>query len=152
MLIFGELAVTLDSYNIEGRNRINLGEDLAVTPEEVTALAVRGTDAGRGARVQFSANAFATYTQGLDLVAASPMSLFRGRFGRTTWTLAGNWNDTKINRDSINTNVIGSLRKHQLEELAPEFRFSLTANHTWRPWRLLSRLQLLWRLHRATSE
>ena len=139
-LTLGDLSLTLDYYNIELRNRIGLGEDLAVSPEDVAALAARGVDASRVARVQFFANAFETYTQGIDLVASYPLNLFRGRFGRTVWTLVGNWNDTKINLDSIDTNVIGSLRKHQLEELEPEFRFSLTADHTWRAWRLLSRL------------
>ena len=140
VLTLGALSVTLDYYNIELRNRIGLGEDLAITPEDVAALAARGVDASRVSNVQFFANAFETYTQGIDLVATYPVSLLGGRLGRTVWTFAGNWNDTKINLDSIDTNVIGSLRKHQLEELEPEFRFSLTADHTWGPWRLLSRL------------
>ena len=140
VLTLGALSVTLDYYNIELRNRIGSGEFLPITPDDVAALAAQGVDASRVSNVQFFANAFETYTQGIDLVATYPVSLLGGRLGRTVWTFAGNWNDTKINLDSIDTNVIGPLRKHQLEELEPEFRFSLTADHTWGPWRLLSRL------------
>ena len=114
-----------------------MGERLAITPDDVAALAAQGVDASQVSNVQFFANAFETYTQGIDIVATYPLRLSGGRFGRTVWTFAGNWNDTKINLDSIDPHVIGSLRKHQLEELEPEFRFSLTADHTWGPCRNL---------------
>ena len=140
VLTLGALSITLDYYNIELRNRIGVGERLAITPDDVAALAAQGVDASRVSNVQFFANAFETYTQGIDLVATYLVRLSGGRFGRTVWTFAGNWNDTKINLASIDPHVIGSLRKHQLEELEPEFRCSLTADHTWGPWRLLARL------------
>ncbi len=140
VLTRGALSVTLDYYHIELRNRIGVGERLAITPADVAALAAQGVDASRVSNVQFFANAFETYTQGIDLVATYPLRLAGGRFGRTVWTFAGNWTDTKLNLASIDPHVIGSLRKHQLEELEPEFRFSLTADHTWGPWRLLGRL------------
>ncbi len=140
VLTRGALSVTLDYYHIELRNRIGVGERLAITPADVAALAAQGVDASRVSNVQFFANAFETYTQGIDLVATYALRLAGGRFGRTVWTFAGNWTDTTLNLASIDPHVIGSLRKHQLEELEPEFRFSLTADHTWGPWRLLGRL------------
>ncbi len=76
----------------------------------------------------------------MDLVATYPLELFGGSIGTTMLMFAGNWNDTKINLDSIDTNVITALQKHQLEEVEPEFRFSLMASHTWGAWHLLTRL------------
>ena len=140
VLSIDALSVTLDYYNIEIRNRIGLTDSQSITADDVAALAAQGVDASGVRTVKFFANAFETYTQGIDLVATYPLELFGGSIGTTMLTFAGNWNDTKINLDSINSQVIGSLRKHQLEELEPEFRFSLMADHTWGPWRFLTRL------------
>ena len=140
ILTLGNLSVTLDYYNMEVRNRIGLTSSQTITAEDVSALAAQGIDA-RGVRtVKFFANAFETYTQGVDMVATYPLELFGGSIGRTMFTFAGNWNDTKINLDSIDSNVITSLQKHQLRGIEPEFRLSLMADHMWGPWRLLSRL------------
>ena len=140
VLSLEELSVTLDYYNIEIRNRIGLTSSQSITAGDVAALAALGVDASGVRTVKFFANAFETYTQGLDLVATYPLELFGGSIGTTLLTLVGNWNDTKINLDSIDSNVITSLQKHQIEGIEPEFRFSLMADHIWGPWRLLARL------------
>ena len=140
ILTLSNLSVTLDYYNMEVRNRIGLTSAQGVTPEDVAALAAIGVDASRVSNVRFFTNAFETYTQGLDLVATYPLELFGGSIGRTMLTFAGNWNDTNLNLDSINSQVINSVRKVQVEDVEPEFRFSLMADHTWGSWRFLSRL------------
>ena len=139
VLTLGELSVTLDYYNIEVRNRIGLTAPQSITAEDKAALAARGV-ATRVTTVNFFTNAFETYTQGVDLVATYPLRLFGDRYGTTLLTFAGNWNDTKLNLDSINSQVIDSVRKVQVEEIEPEFRFSLMADHTWGAWRGLLRL------------
>ena len=140
VLTLDELSVTLDYYNIAVRNRIGLTSAQGITPEDVVTLAAMGVDASRVRSVRFFTNAFETYTQGIDLVATYSLELFGGRTGTTLLTLAGNWNDTNLNLDSINSQVINSVRKVQVEDVDPEFRFSLMADHTWGPWRFLSRL------------
>ena len=140
VLTLGELSVTLDYYNIEVRNRIGLTAPQTITAHDIAALAARGVDNRGVTTVKFFANAFETYTQGIDLVATYPLDLFSDRIGTTLLTFAGNWNDTKLNLDSIDAQVIDSVRKVQVEEIEPEFRFSLMADHTWGPWRLLARL------------
>ena len=140
VLTLGDLSVTLDYYNIEVRNRIGLSAPQLITAEDILALAARGVDNRGVTTVNFFANAFETYTQGIDLVATYPLRLFGGRYGKTMLTFAGNWNDTKLNLDSIDSQVIGSVRKVQVEEIEPEFRFSLMADHTWGAWRGLLRL------------
>ena len=140
VLTLDELSVTLDYYNIAVRNRIGLTSAQGITPEDVVTLAAMGVDASRVRSVRFFTNAFETYTQGIDLVATYSLELFGGRTGTTLLTLAGNWNDTNLNLDSINSQVINSVRKVQVEDVEPEFRFSLMADHTWGPWRFLSRL------------
>ncbi len=139
VLTLGELSVTLDYYNIEVRNRIGLTAPQSLTAQDVAALAARGVDT-RVTTVTFFTNAFETYTQGIDLVATYPLRLFGDRYGRTMLTFAGNWNDTKLNLDSIDSQVISSVRKVQVEGIEPEFRFSLMADHTWGPLRFLTRL------------
>ena len=141
VLTLGDLSVTLDYYNIEVRNRIGLTSRQGITPDDVSALAAMGVDVGSIQNVRFFTNAFESYTQGIDLVATYPLELFGGSIGRTMLTFAGNWNDTNLNLESINSAVIDAVRKIQVEDGEPEFRFSLMADHSWGNWRFLSRLQ-----------
>ena len=140
VLTLGDLSVTLDYYNIEVRNRIGLASAQSIEPSDVAALAAQGVDARSISAVRFFTNAFESYTQGIDLVATYPLELFGGNIGRTMLTFAGNWNDTNLNLESI-SEVIMSVRKVQIEDTEPEFRFSLMADHSWGNWRFLSRLQ-----------
>ena len=140
VLTLGDLSVTLDYYNIEVRNRIGLTSRQTLTPGDVDTLAAMGVDVGSVRNLRFFTNAFESYTQGIDLVATYPLELFGGSIGRTMLTFAGNWNDTNLNLESINSAVIDSVRKIQVEDGEPEFRFSLMADHSWGNWRFLSRL------------
>ena len=141
VLTLGDLSVTIDYYNIEVRNRIGLTSRQGITPDDVDALTAMGVDVGSVRNIRFFTNAFESYTQGIDLVATYPLELFGGSIGRTMLTFAGNWNDTNLNLESINSAVIDSVRKIQVEDGEPEFRFSLMADHSWGNWRFLSRLQ-----------
>jgi len=87
-------------------------------------------------QAKWFANDFDTTTEGIDVVATYPMELFGGL---TQFTLTGNYNRTTI--DERNTDTIGNVRKHQIEEGRPKIRLTLTADHQAGPWRLLSRVR-----------
>ena len=93
-----------------------------------------GIDPGAIASVNYFTNDFDTTTQGIDLVATYPLTT---PIGRTMFTLAGNWTNTKV--DDYDPAISGDLYAQQIVETSPEFRFTLTADHTWGPWRLLAR-------------
>ena len=132
----GGLAVTIDYYNIKVKDRIAQTSNLNLTPEDIDALQAQGVaDASSFSQVRFFTNDFDTTTQGIDVVATYPVEMLGGD---TTFTFAGNWNQTRV--DAFNPDIIHPEKVRQLEEGLPEFRFSLTADHQRGPWRFLSRL------------
>ena len=132
----GKLEVTVDYYRIKMQDRVGLTSTLTLTETDIAALLARGvTDASSFTGVRYFTNDFDTTTQGVDLVATYPLET---RVGHTLFTVVGNWNDTTVDRR--NPVVINDRRVRQLEDSLPEFRFSLTGDHTSGPWRLLTRL------------
>ncbi len=132
----GDLDVTVDYYRIKVQGRLALTSNLKLTQMDIDALLAQGvTDARSFSGVNFFTNDFDTSTQGVDLVATYPLHTFAGH---TLLTFVGNWTDTQV--DSFNPNIINSRRRRQYEDALPEFRFSLTADHTWGPWRFLTRV------------
>ncbi len=132
----GDLDVTVDYYRIKVQGRLALTSNLKLTQMDIDALLAQGvTDARSFSGVNFFTNDFDTTTQGVDLVATYPLHTFAGH---TLLTFVGNWTDTQV--DSFNPNIINSRRRRQYEDALPEFRFSLTADHTWGPWRFLTRV------------
>ncbi len=132
----GDLSVTVDYYRIKVQDRIGQTASQTLTDMDKAVLLAQGvTDASSYSSVRFFANAFDTTTQGVDIVATYPLETVAGE---TLLTFVGNWNDTEVDR--FDPNVIGAMRLLQLEESLPEFRFSLMADHTWGPWRFLTRL------------
>ena len=132
----GRLDVTLDYYRIKLQDRIGLTKTLTLTESDIATLLARGVaDASSFTGVRYFTNDFDTTTQGIDLVATYPLETFAGS---TRFTFVGNWNKTQV--DSRNPAIIDDGRVRQLEDNLPEFRFSLTSDHTYGPWRLLTRL------------
>ena len=137
ILTLGDLSVTADYYNMEVRRRIMLSQNFLLTEADRAALAAVGIDIV-GGQVSYFNNDFSTTTQGLDVVATYPLEWFGGRAGSTLFTFAGNWNTTEV--DKRNPRITNDLRAAQIENTSPEFRFTLSADHSWGPWRLLTRL------------
>ncbi len=132
----GDLDVTVDYYRIKVQGRLALTSNLKLTQADIDTLLAQGiSDARSFAGVNFFTNDFDTTTQGVDVVATYPLHTFAGQ---TLLTFVGNWTDTQV--DSFNPDIINSRRRRQYEDALPEFRFSLTADHTWGPWRFLTRL------------
>ena len=132
----GDLDVTVDYYRIKVQGRLALTSNLKLTQADIDTLLAQGiSDARSFAGVNFFTNDFDTTTQGVDVVATYPLHTLAGH---TLLTFVGNWTDTQV--DSFNPDIINSRRRRQYEDALPEFRFSLTADHTWGPWRFLTRL------------
>lgn len=136
--------ITLDYFNIELENRISTTSGIQLTAADISALLAQGvTDASSFSEVSFFTNDFSTTTQGIDLVANYTAEMFGGD---TVFSLAANWTDTEV--DSVRTFIvsgeevqnISDTRIRMIEDNLPEYRFSLTANHTQGDWRVLTRL------------
>ena len=137
-----DVDVTVDYYRIKMQDRIARSSSFDVAEE----LAARGIsraefDAAVGpnqiSQLRFYTNDFDTTTQGVDVVATYPL---HSMAGLTQFTFVGNWNKTEV--DSRTPAFIDDQLVRQLEEGLPQFRFSLTADHNYGPWRLLSRVYL----------
>ena len=139
---WADVDVTVDYYRIKMQDRIARSSSFDVAEE----LAARGIsraefDAAVGpnqiSQLRFYTNDFDTTTQGVDVVATYPL---HSMAGFTQFTFVGNWNKTEV--DSRTPAFINDQLVRQLEEGLPQFRFSLTADHNYGPWRLLSRVYL----------
>ena len=134
----GDLELTLDYYRIKVQDRIGLSEKFSVsslTAAQRTQFNMLVPEASSLSTVRYYTNDFDTTTQGLDLVATYPLTTAAGD---TRFIFVGNWNKTEV--DSRNDKIIGDRQVIQLEEKLPQFRFTLTADHSYGPWRLLTRL------------
>ncbi|GAB5381109.1 MAG: hypothetical protein Alis3KO_04560 [Aliiglaciecola sp.] len=138
------LFVTIDYFNIELEDRISTTSGIQLTDADIAALLAQGvTDASSFSEVSFFTNDFATTTQGIDLVANYNAEMFGGD---TVFSLAANWTDTQV--DDVKTfevngeevKNISDTRIRMIEDNLPEYRFSLTANHTNGDWRFLTRV------------
>ena len=139
VLTLGDLSVTADYYNIEYRNRVSLSNALSVSNLDQMTRDAFATEILGLATVQFFNNDLDMTIQGVDVVATYPLELFGGGIGRTLFTLAGNWNTLKV--DSYSVDITGDWLATATRETEPEFRFVLSADHGWGPWRLLTRLK-----------
>ena len=134
----GDLELTLDYYRIKVQDRIGLSERFNVsdlTPSQLAQFNMLVPEASSLSVVRYYTNDFDTTTQGLDLVATYPLATAAGD---TRFIFVGNWNKTEV--DSRNPAIISDKNVIQLEEKLPQFRFTLTADHSYGPWRLLTRL------------
>ena len=135
VLTLGALSVTADYYNIEIRKRIFQSGDLRLTDADRAALRAAGIDFSSLSLVRYFTNDFDSTTQGVNVVATCPLDWFGGR---TAFTFAGNWNNSKVDTHGP---ALRDYHVAHIEEIDPEFRFTLSADHRWGPWRLLSRLR-----------
>ena len=151
----GKLELSVDYYHIDIDDRIWLVGD------EIDALLLEreglpdGSDAELAAikdglrsvvpdiysiaTVEWYANDFDTTTQGVDVVATYPAELMGGS---TLFRLALNYNETEVDRISPKSVITpDSLDLIRVEDGAPEFRFTLSADHQVGPFRVLGRVR-----------
>lgn len=93
VLNFGKIGVTIDAYQIQLSNRIVLSENLTATNVR-NYLAAQGFIGVGGGR--FFINGVDTTTKGVDIVSSFPM--LTESVGKFDFTLAGNFNSTKVTK------------------------------------------------------
>lgn len=136
--------VTVDYFNIELEDRISTTSGIQLTAADIQDLLDQGvSDASSFSEVSFFTNDFTTTTQGVDLVANYSADMFGGS---TVFSLAANWTDTEVDDvrtfevNGEETQNISATRIRMIEDNLPEYRFSLTANHSNGDWKVLTRL------------
>ncbi|WP_282294906.1 TonB-dependent receptor [Stenotrophomonas sp. PS02289] len=121
----GNWLVTLDGYRIEVEDRIALSTSFTITDAERAALVAGGNpEAASISQVTYFGNAFDTTTTGVDLVTSYKSDHFGGD---TTYSLAANWNKTKVDR--FDTDFIDEARVYKLEESLPKTKGYFSIHH-----------------------
>ncbi len=131
----GTVDFTVDYFDIDVDDRLNLSSDFSLTPTDLQTLAGQGIDASDISNFRFFTNQFDTNTSGFDIVATWNSDWANGN---TTWNLAYNFTDTEITRR--NANLLNDARKQVIEDGVPDTRVNFTANHQMDKVRLLGRL------------
>ncbi len=122
----GDFFLTADYYNIEVTDRITQSDRKKLTESDYAKLEELGVANPRSVgTVSFFANDFDTTTQGVDVVANYSMDLFDGD---TRFSLAYNWNETKVDRSS---DITGDFKVKRLEEALPGNRGTFTVSQSW---------------------
>jgi iron complex outermembrane receptor protein len=132
----GQLDVTIDYFNIEVTDRLNLSQEYQLTPQEIEDLIAEGVTAAASLdNFRFFTNDFDTKTDGIDVVATYPLDWETA--GSTNLTLAFNTTSTEVTRFGA---TVDATRIKQIEEGVPETRWNFTANHAIADWSILARL------------
>jgi iron complex outermembrane recepter protein len=133
--------VTADYYNIEVTDRISQSSKINLTDADRAALTAAGVrNVNSIQQVSFFTNDFDTTTQGIDLVANYAMDLFNGR---STFSLAYNWNETKVDRITAppagRPAITGPDKVSRLENDLPNHRATIGWQQSWDDWALFVR-------------
>ncbi|MEM7082772.1 MAG: TonB-dependent receptor [Pseudomonadota bacterium] len=151
----GALEVTIDYFNIEIDDRLNLSPNFALTQAEIDGLVAAGvTSAGNLQNFRFFSNSFDTETTGFDIVATYPIE-WGGGLTDLTFTFNNTETDvtSPLERIAFGTSDQNALsaaqqqsaidsaagRVAQIETGLPETRWNLQAQHTVNNWRFLAR-------------
>jgi iron complex outermembrane receptor protein len=103
--------VTLDYFNIEMTDRLNLSSEFSLTPEQKqTLIDANVPGAGDMNQFRYFTNDFDTSTSGVDIVASTTTEMASGT---TTWSLAYNYTKTEV--DNYNPETINAFRIRQIE-------------------------------------
>jgi iron complex outermembrane receptor protein len=114
VLRFGDFEATIDAYRINIDDRIVLSENLN-TPQVAALIAPFGAGVAR-----FFINGVDTKTDGIDLVTR--YSLRTESVGKFEFVLAGNWNDTQVEK-LPSLNVINNICQGQPQPCTPPVLF-----------------------------
>ena len=132
----GGLEFTIDYYDIDVEDRLNLSSEVILTQEQISQLIADNVPgAGDLTQFRFFTNDFGTNTRGVDVVISTSTEWLGGN---TNWNLAYNNNRTEV--EQYNNQTIGAGRIRAIELTTPETRWNLSANHTIGNIRLLARV------------
>lgn len=136
IMTFDDLSITIDYFNINVEDRIAVSNFISLTPEEAIELETQGVaGASEFANFRYYTNDFDTTTQGIDIVASYPFSLFGGD---SNISLVGNWTDTEVKESS--STLLDETRIRTLEEGLPNIRGNISFTHNQDNWRSLVRV------------
>ena len=128
----GPFTFTADFFRIDIDDRVALSQEVALSESEIETLLAEGIPEARNFPVfRFFLNDFSTTTQGLDLISTLVA-------GRTKFSAVYNYTQTELK--NIETSVIDQFRIATLERGLPNTRWSFSANHDARRWRLMGRV------------
>lgn len=128
--------VTIDYFNIEVTDRLNLSSEVQLTAaQKQTLIDANVPGAGDMNQFRYFTNDFDTSTSGVDIVASTTTEMASGT---TTWSLAYNYTKTEV--DSYNPDTINAYRIRQIEESTPDTRWNISANHDMGDYRFLARV------------
>lgn len=127
------LTLTVDGYIINVKDRIGISQNFPATAAGVTAADIAAQPAlaavGLGGQINYFTNGFDTSTKGIDAVGSWRTELLGGNM---TWTLAYNYNKSKVTR--FVAGVISEAQRIDVAHLAPNHRATLSANWVSGPW------------------
>jgi len=131
----GAVDITIDYFNIEVDDRLNISDTFSLTAADIATLAGQGIDASDISTFSFFTNQFDTETKGIDIVATMNTEWANGV---TTWNLAFNTTDTEVTRR--NADLLSDGRVLLIEDGVPDTRWNFTASHQMDKFRLLGRI------------
>ena len=123
--------LTVDGYIINVKDRIGISQNFPINGVTAAQIAAQPALAavGIGGQINYFTNGFNTSTKGIDAVGTWRTELLGGNM---TWTLAYNYNKSKVT--SFNPNVISTAQRIDVAHLAPNNRATLSANWVSGPW------------------
>lgn len=130
---FGDLDLTIDYYDIDIEGRI-AQVTRGVSQADREFLVANGSpEAATVSEISFFVNDYDTNTSGIDLVANYPIQ-WENSDTNVTFALA--YNDTKVTNRGV---TVTDGRAREVEDSVPEYRATLTLNHSFDPFNALVR-------------
>ena len=132
----GNFEITVDFYDIDVEDRINLSSEVVLTQDQIDQLIADNVPGASDLKqFRFFTNDFDTNTRGVDVVVSTYTEWLGGT---TDWNLAYNNNETEV--ENFNPATVGQTRINQIEKTVPETRWNVSANHSVGNFRVLARL------------
>ena len=131
----GEFEITLDYFSIDVDDRLNFSKDVNLSAADIAQLTADNVPgAGDMSKFRFYTNDFDTTTDGFDLVVSTSTDWMGGT---TDWNLAYNQTNTDVTNRGV---TIDDEREKRIEQMTPDTRWNLSANHMMGDWRMLARI------------
>ena len=132
----GNFEITVDYYDIDLEDRINLSSEVVLTQAQIDQLVADNVPGASDlTQFRFFTNDFDTNTHGIDVVVSTYTEWLGGT---TDWNLAYNNNTTDV--ENFNPTTVAQGRIDQIEKTVPETRWNVSGNHSVGNFRILARL------------
>jgi len=130
----GEIDFTVDYFSIDVDDRLTVSKDFELTAADIATLTATGVSGADDiAKFRFFTNDFDTGTTGFDVVLSTSTDWMNGT---TMWNLAYNNTTTEV---TSRGEYIDAKREKEIEEMSPDTRYNVSANHMMDNWRFLAR-------------